>query len=388
MEVASVKPQTRYNLIWRLLRIPVALFCRLKFGYTYKVAKNLPDHYIVLSNHTTDYDCVFVACSFKRQMYYVASEHIARWKHGFGLLNWALAPILRKKGTTAAATIIDILRKVRKGANVCMFAEGVRSWDGKTCDIAPTTGGLVKAARCGLVTYRISGGYFASPMWSTKNTRRGYVHGRPVGIYTAEQIAQMSEDEVNRIIREDLYEDAYARQAQNPRKYKGKNLAEKMENLLYICPVCGKVDTIRSQKDRVFCTACDFSATYDTYGYLHGAPDRTLTELAARQREAAKALVAEQTAVFAEDARVYTVDNHEETVIAQGKFVMDANGITCTELHVPMSEINELAMRGRRFLLFSFGKTYCEMTAPDGNNIYKFFEYYQLAQAMQKQEQA
>ena len=67
---------------------------------------------------------------------------------------------------------------------------------------------------------------------------------------------------------------------------------------------------------------------------------------------------------------------------------MDANGITCGELHVPMSEINELAMRGRRFLLFSFGKTYCEMTAPDGNNIYKFFEYYQLAQAMQKQEQA
>ena len=122
-------------------------------------------------------------------MYYVASEHIARWKHGFGLLNWALAPILRKKGTTAAATIIDILRKVRKGACVCMFAEGVRSWDGLTAPISPTTGGLVKAARCGLVTYRISGGYFASPMWSTKNTRRGYVHGRPVNVYTAEQIA-------------------------------------------------------------------------------------------------------------------------------------------------------------------------------------------------------
>ena len=388
MEVSSVQQQKKMNLFWRLLRGPVILFCKLKFGYTYKPAKNLPDHYIVLSNHTTDFDALFVACSFKPQMYYVASEHIARWKHGYKLVNYLLAPILRKKGTTAAATIIDILRKIRKGANVCMFAEGVRSWDGKTCDIAPTTGGLVKAARCGLVTYRISGGYFASPMWSTKNTRRGYLHGEPVHVYTAEQIAAMSEDEVNRIIREDLYEDAYARQAQKPRKYRGKNLAEKMENLLYICPVCGKVDTVRSKKDRVFCTACDFSATYDTYGYLHGAPAKTLTELAAKQKEAAEALVASGTEIFAEDARIYTLENHEEKTLATGRMVMNPEGITCGDLVVPFSEINELAMRGRRFLLFSFGKTYCEMTAPDGNNIYKFFEYYQLAQAMQKQEQA
>ena len=147
--------QKRLNLFWKLLRFPVAVFCRIKFGYTFKTAKDLPDHYIVLSNHVTDFDPLFVGCSFPRQMYFVASEHIARWKRGYKLVNYLLAPILRKKGTTAASAIIDILRKVRKGANVCMFAEGVRSWDGLTCTIAPTTGGLVKAARCGLVTYQI-----------------------------------------------------------------------------------------------------------------------------------------------------------------------------------------------------------------------------------------
>ncbi len=378
--------QKRLNLFWKLLRFPVRVFCFIKFGYTCKVAKNLPDHYIVLSNHVTDYDPLFVSSSFPKQMYFVASEHIARWKHGYKLVNYLLAPILRKKGTTAASAIIDILRKVRKGANVCMFAEGVRSWDGLTASIAPTTGGLVKAARCGLVTYRISGGYFASPMWSTKNTRRGYVHGEPVNVYTAEQIAAMSEDEVNRIIRADLFEDAYARQAQKPRKYKGKNLAEHLENLLYVCPWCGKIDTLRSKGDRVSCTACAGFFTYDKFGYLHGAPDNSLTALAARQREAAEALVTSGAEIFAENARVYTVENHEEQTIATGRFVMSADGITCGELHVPFSEINELAMRGRRFLLFSFGKTYCEMTAPDGYNIYKFFEYYRIVQESKARE--
>ncbi|MBQ5793031.1 MAG: 1-acyl-sn-glycerol-3-phosphate acyltransferase [Clostridia bacterium] len=372
--------QKRLNLFWKTLRHPVRLFCYLKFGYTCKVAKNLPDHYIVLSNHVTDFDPLFVGCSFPRQMYFVASEHIARWKRGYKLLNYWLAPILRKKGTTAASAIIDILRKVRKGANVCMFAEGVRSWDGLTCAITPTTGGLVKAARCALVTYRISGGYFASPMWSTKNTRRGYVHGEPVHVFTAEQIAAMSEDEINRIICEDLYEDAYARQAQKRSKYKGKRLAESMENLLYLCPFCGKVDTMKSKGDRVSCTACGKFFTYDKFGYLHGTPDNTLTALAANQRKATEALVADGTVFFAEDARVYTVENHEEQTLATGKFIMNADSITCGDLHVPFSDITELSMRGRRFLLFSFGKTYCEMTAPEGYNIYKFFEYYRIAQ--------
>ena len=377
--------QKRLNFIWSVLRPPVRAFCRIKFGYTCKVAKDLPDHYIVLSNHTTDYDGLFTACAFPRQMYYVASEHIARWKRGFKIVNFLVAPILRKKGTTAAATIIDILRKVRKGANVCMFAEGIRSWDGITCPIAPTTGSLIKAARCALVTYRISGGYFASPMWSTKNTRKGYLHGEVVNVYTAEQIAAMSDDEINRIIHDDLHEDAYARQAEKPCKYKGKRLAESLENLLYVCPFCGKIDTLRSKGDRVSCTACDGFFTYDAFGYLHGAPDTTVTALAARQTAAAAQIADQNTSVFAENARVYTLENHEEVTLAEGKFTMNADGISCGELHVPFSDIAELSMRGRRFLLFSFGKTYCEMTAPEGNNIYKFYEYYRLVQANKAQ---
>lgn len=371
----------RMKFFWWLLRAPIAVFLKIKFGYTYKIAKNLPDHYVVLSNHVTDFDPVLVSVSFKKPMHLVASEHIARWKRGFKLLNYAFEPILRKKGTTAASAIIDILRKIRKGANVCMFAEGVRTWDGVTCEIAPTTGGLVKAARCGLVTYHISGGYFASPMWSTKNTRRGYLHGEVVGVYTAEQIAAMSEDEVNRIINTDLYEDAYARQIQSPKKYKGKRLAENMENLLYVCPCCSAQDSLRSKNDTVYCTACDLRFTYDQYGMLHSAPAATVKELAAHQSKVTAQWAAEGRSIAAHDAQVYTVENHQLIPFASGDFIMDAEGIRCGELVVPFSEITELAMRGRRFLLFSFGKTYCEMTAPQGNNIYKFLAYYKAKKA-------
>lgn len=42
-------------------------------------AEGLPENYIVLSNHVTDYDPLLVGVSFPGQMYFVASEHITRW---------------------------------------------------------------------------------------------------------------------------------------------------------------------------------------------------------------------------------------------------------------------------------------------------------------------
>ena len=81
----------RHTLFYTTLRPLVALFLKLKFGYRYETVKDVPGNYIVLSNHATDYDPLFVGVAFPKQMYFVASEHIARWKRFFKLLNYFLA---------------------------------------------------------------------------------------------------------------------------------------------------------------------------------------------------------------------------------------------------------------------------------------------------------
>ena len=173
----------RHLFFWGLLRPLVSLFLRLKFGYQFKSPKALPPQYIVLSNHVTDWDPLFVAVALKKQMYFVGSEHIARWKRAYKLLKYVFAPIMRPKGASAMAAVMSILRHVKKGANVCLFPEGVRSWDGRPCPILPSTAKLVQKAGVGLVTFRITGGYFVSPMWSD-GLRRGKISGAPVGIYS------------------------------------------------------------------------------------------------------------------------------------------------------------------------------------------------------------
>ena len=370
----------RHVFFYKLLLPLTTLFCRIKFGYTYEKAKALPENYIVLSNHVTDYDMLFVGASFKRQMYFVASEHIARWKFLHNIIEYAFAPIWRYKGSVATTTVLDILRKVKKGQNVCMFAEGVRSWDGRTCPILPSTGKLIKKSGCALVTYKITGGYFASPMWSTSNTRRGYVHGAPVNIYTAEQLKAMSVEEINEIICRDLYEDAYARQLQDPKPYRGKRLAERMENLLFLCPVCGQMETIHSHNDTVTCEACGWNVRMDIYGMLSDERFPTVRALSDWQKTQVTLHVEQNQPYTAKHADLITVENHIETPVSTGPVILNGDTLRCGDTEIPIDSISELAMHGRSAVVFTSGTTYYELLLRDGANALKYMLYYQALQ--------
>lgn len=373
------------HLFFYWLLVPLTtLFARIKFGYTYEKAKNLPENYIVLSNHLTDYDMLFVGASFRRQMYFVASEHIARWKFLHWFLEFAFAPIWRYKGSVASSTVLDILRKVKKGENVAIFAEGVRSWDGRSSPILPSTGKMVKKAGCGLVTYKIIGGYFASPMWSSSNTRRGHVHGAPVNVYTAEHLKAMTVDEINEAIRRDLWEDAYERQLQDPKPYKGKRLAEDMETLLFVCPKCGQMETLRSRDDTVTCEACGWSFRMDSCGMLSDSRFPTVRDLADWQKEQVSLHAKQNTAYTTVYGELITVDNHIETPVTSGPVYMDNSVLRCGEKEFSVDTISELAMHGRMALVFTAGKEYYELLPQKGTNAIKYMLYYNALKAREQ----
>jgi len=377
----------RHILFYTILRPLVILFAKLRFGYTYEKAKNLPDNYIVMSNHATDYDMLFVTSSFPEQMYFVASEHVARWGILSKFLNYAFAPILRPKGTSAAATVMEMVRKARKGENVCLFAEGLRTWDGVTCSIVPSTGKLVKTAGCGLVTYKIQGGYFASPMWGGASVRRGYLHGAPVNVYTAEQLQQMTAAEIQLAIETDLYEDAYARQLAQPKRYKSKEPAKGLENLLYICPECGAYDSFSSQGDTVSCKECGFFFRYNEYGMLEHAPYTTVFEFAQWQNEQLAEDVCAGVSYSAASGSLSRLDAHEAVSVAEGTVQMTPDVLRCGDWEVPMENITDLAMHGQRAIVFTANRQYYELIPARGANALKFFLYYNQVKANRKIKQ-
>lgn len=374
----------RHLFFYTLLRPLVILFLKIRFKFRYEKAKDLPEKYIVLSNHATDYDMLLVASSFPRQMYFVGSEHIARWKI-YPLLKYAFEPIIRHKGAPATATIMEMLRKVRQGANVCMFAEGVRTWDGVTCPILPATAKLIKTAGCGLVTYRLTGGYFASPMWCGAKVRRGPVCGAPVRVFTPEQLKEMTVEEIYAAIKHDLYEDAYARQLEDPKPYRGKDLASGLEQLLFRCPSCGGTDTFHTSGNDLICGECSLTMTYDLYGMLTGE-FKTVKALSDWQKERVMADIAEGRSYRADGVSVTQVEKQQENFLCKGTLEMTGEKLSCGELEVAIGDIADLSMHGQRSVVFTSKGKYYELKAEKGTNMLKFLLFFDGCKALQAEE--
>ena len=313
--------------------------------------------FLLVSNHNTDLDPVFVGACYAKHMYFVASEHALRGGLGGYLLKKLFAPIARQKGGTDALSAMQIMRKLRGGANVALFAEGNRSFEGVTGPMFPATGKMVKAARCALVTFKLEGGYFTSPRWS-HTFRRGRMKGYPVHIYTREQLASMTAEDVSGVIAADLYEDAYARQARESTRFAGKSLAEYLETALFLCPACGRVGTLQSQGDRFFCT-CGLSAVYDEWGRLSGAPFATVLAWDAWQRVQLASLIVGDAAFFA-DAGVTLWHIAPCGVVRRdgGRLCMSRHSLSIGGTVIPLGAIADMALIGRGRIVFTCGEHY------------------------------
>ncbi|MEN6470104.1 MAG: lysophospholipid acyltransferase family protein [Clostridiaceae bacterium] len=356
------------------------LFLRM-FRYTPVPVTGVKGPFLIFANHNADLDPVLVNLAFDEQMYFVASEHIFRKGFLSKLLVRYFDPISRLKGGTEASAAMEMLRRLRRGHNICVFAEGDRSFNGLTFPIPPATGKLAKAAGVPVVTFKLEGGYFTTPRWG-KKMRRGKMLGYTVNVYEPPALKNMSADEVNRILAEDLFEDAYARQEQERVRFKGKDRAEWLETALYICPRCGGIGTLHSHKNEFFCD-CGLRAQFTEYGYLEGdTPYTTIAEWDAWQTHRLKEIAAEQSAapVFTDEnvRLVRVLPGHAEEPADAGRLTMCRDRLTCGETTLLISDISAMAVYGRANVTFTHTDGHFELLAAPPFCGRKYFELFRM----------
>ena len=239
-----------------------------KYNYTTPIAPEMDEPYMVMANHLTMIDTQLVAQAFPRHMYFLCGEHILRGKNGKAI-RFFLDPITTQMGGSKVAGVKEMLRRIKGGSNILLYPEGGRTYDGVTKPITTSTAKLVKKGKCALITYRIRGGYFTDPRWA-HHRRVGPMEGEIVGVYSSQQLAAMSLQELTDRINTDLYENAYDVQEANPLCYRGEGLAEGLENYLILCPRCGTYDPLQTKGDRFTCKCCGLSGIFDQHGFLQG----------------------------------------------------------------------------------------------------------------------
>ena len=247
----------RHTVVRHTLGIFFRAYSRLFYGARIRPFKDEKKRqYLVLFNHQTAFDQFFVALSFRKHLYFIASEDI--FSKGFlsSALRYLVAPIPIKKQTTDVRAIMNCMRVAKEGGSISLAPEGNRTYSGKTVFMSPSIAPLARKLGLPIVLYHIKGGYGVQPRWAD-NVRRGRMDCYVSRVIEPEEYAALTDDELYVLIRDGLAVD----EVNADNRYVCKNSAEHLERVMYVCPHCG-LSTIESHGDIIECTKCKLSARY------------------------------------------------------------------------------------------------------------------------------
>ena len=373
-----MKNHNRHVRAFRFFGWLIQPFIIRKFNYSYDSLSDIDGPYMLLCNHNTDVDPIFLGLATKKQVYFVATEKILR----MGLLSrfvmFFFHPIIHYKGKMGINSVKEMLSTLKSGQNVAIFPEGNRSFNGLTNDFVLTIGKVAKKSGATLVTYRLNGAYFTSPRWST-TMRRGKLVGTKVNVYSPEMLKSMSDNQINDAIRTDIYEDAYFEQTKNPIAYRGKKLAEGLESTLFMCPKC-KVIGCMSTKDNEISCQCGFWMTYDEYGYLTDevGEKHTITELDRMQRKHLTELCSQDKKLFHDSIIFEDIDSSHQTISRKkAELCAYRDRLILDDFEIPFVEISGIAIQQRNILILHYNDRHVEIFGDIGFSALKYLYLFQ-----------
>lgn len=383
MSTATLQQQRVQEFAYKAARFLALPYFTWRFNTTADPEPDLPAPYVVVANHVTELDFFFLGKIFKTPMGFVVGHGLLQNKLLGKLLVDYFGCIGKQKGVTDMKMTMTMLRRLQQGRNLAIFVEGNTTFDGRTGPFPPATGGLLKAMNAGLVTVRIEGGYFALPRWG-RGIRKGRTRCKVINTFTKDRLAQMSGEEINGILQQDLYEDAYARQEKEQVAYRGKNPAKGIEHTLYLCPQCESLNTIKGQGRQVVCASCQAKAEYTDKGYLEGDfTHRSILDWTVWQagqiRQGLRGNGGLSRLHDEEHTLLQQMDEGEPKEVARGLMEMDSHRLSVGEVSVPIDAITGFETFRKNILQLSLKDGRHLQTAPkEGFNALKYRDLYQL----------
>ena len=250
-----------------LAKLIFPIYRRL-FGRLRKVEVNLagvtPPFFLV-ANHQTEMDPLYIGTNVPGRVSFVATDSLFR-NPLMDYLMSALGSIPKSKFDVDPASIRMMMDSIKRGWSVALFPEGQRSMAGYTDAIAPTVGRLAKMLDVPLVVAKLQGGFLSHPCWAYW-ARRGRCALNIEVLFSREQVRQLKPDEIQKAVAERLHNSDFDWIRSHPRlKYRGKNRAHGLHNIMFACPECGSTDCFQTRGDLSTCKACGYCVKWGDKG--------------------------------------------------------------------------------------------------------------------------
>ena len=224
---------------------------------------------LLLFNHATYLDPLFLHLFPKLPVAFLTNREYFRFPWLAFLLN-RVGCIPKTKGQADPACIRTAL-KIRQsgGAHIGVAITEGRNWDGKTDQLMEGTEKLVKKLQLPVVAVVLRGAYLSMPRWCLKR-HRGPIYIEYHPIITPSECDILSLEAIRHRILAPYRMDDYQWQQQMHLPYRGDRRAERIERLLFLCPGCHSLESIRSEGNIFFCQTCQRRSIVSEEGFFAG----------------------------------------------------------------------------------------------------------------------
>ncbi len=249
--------------------------CRFYFflcGIRMKAIKKVkvPDKpSIFLCNHGSFIDFIYAAAILRKYKPNFIAARLYFYNKYLGWLLRKLGSFPKSMFATDLENAKNCLTVLREKDHLGMMPEARLSTVGRFEDIQDSTYSFIKKAGVSVYTLKFNGDYFADPKWGKGMRRGSMVEAEFDILYTAEQVQSLSLEELKQGIEQRLTYDEFQWLAEHPKqRYRSRRMAEGLENILTVCPICHGRHTIITKKDKVFCENCgQLTSVDDRYAF-------------------------------------------------------------------------------------------------------------------------
>ena len=316
--------------IWFLTKVAK----HIKRKYNVKVnndeTKKIKDPFIMLSPHGcwADFLLGFLAINPYKTHVMMNAYYLYNKKTQGILLDTGVIP--KKMFANDLKSIKDCMAAVKNDESILMMPEARLSIDGSNQPFAKGLGKLIKKLNIPVITLETHGAYLSMAKW-VEEKRKGTIEVTTHLTLTPEKIQELSADEIDDICAKALAFNDFEWVKDSPYVFKGKNMLEGAENLVYKCPKCGHEYTLIADKNTITCAHCDLQVSMDgKYQFINPYKNiHNLQDWYRYQKQEAQKVYDSGNFKLETEVTLKTYDDYGKGMVSvgEGKCVLDKEGL-------------------------------------------------------------
>lgn len=324
---------------------------------------------LILTNHTGFFDPLIVGRAVRQEVIFLATE--SNFREGLlGRFFVYFGAVPKMKYTADLRAIITLKRWAEAGANIGLFPEGERTWDGRRLPLVPGIEKLARLLGLPLVIMRIYNGFRQSPRWAP-HFRRGRIHVEIDPPYKLD--SSVSLEDIRSHIEQGITVDALEG-LRFPVKSKGLSVG--ITNVAWACPTCFRIEGLKEDFNKIQCWKCNSQWQIDSDSQFVGegkTPSYTLPQVVDRIRAHHSNLTNNpsngyEPLIQSPNTTVKDISGSYPKIIGQGKLKLTKDMLYIEgslPWKIPIHSLETVTVDMRRRLTFRIGQRYLEAVIPN-----------------------